>query len=294
MQKLKHIPHLEEFGTAYDRIAVLCELVDWINTPPVQRAKHNIINGVMTKYDGAPSIVFGYLDDRFFVASKAIWNKTPKINFTHKDIQKNHHTNPALQAKLLWSFDYLRETFKREQGIYQGDVLWTAVTRSNGTKSFSFTPNTLTYKLDSSDPIYDDVFLSYVGVYVHTSYEGDKIENLKANYTPYIPLMHSKHVYLQKWNDFPLAEKEFSMKPLEDFWNHSEQNKTRQDHLAWLTNFKHAIIDTLAPHVEPFSTFYEGDPTGPEGFVVVYKGQPVKLINKNEFTNYNNRKWGRA
>ena len=45
-----------------------------------------------TKYDGSPSVIFGHHPEsgRFFVASKSVFNKDPKLNYTESDIQKKN------------------------------------------------------------------------------------------------------------------------------------------------------------------------------------------------------------
>ena len=47
---------------------------------------------VTVKWDGAPAIFAGTNPEngKFFVGSKSIFNKTPKINYTDADIRKNH------------------------------------------------------------------------------------------------------------------------------------------------------------------------------------------------------------
>src|SRR5210317_1522493 len=54
--------------------------------------QHNTPVKLTTKYDGAPAVVFGTHPEtkKFFVASKSAFNKTPKINYSHSDIDKNH------------------------------------------------------------------------------------------------------------------------------------------------------------------------------------------------------------
>ena len=44
------------------------------------------------KWDGAPAVICGINpeNDKFFVGTKSVFNKTPKINYTNADIKKNH------------------------------------------------------------------------------------------------------------------------------------------------------------------------------------------------------------
>ena len=57
---------------------------------------------ITMKYDGSPSVVFGKHPEsgKFFVGSKSVFNKKPKLNYTHEDIQKNHGHSAGLVSKL--------------------------------------------------------------------------------------------------------------------------------------------------------------------------------------------------
>ena len=51
------------------------------------------------KWDGAPAIICGINPEngKFFVGTKSVFNKTPKINYTPADISKNHSGPVALK-----------------------------------------------------------------------------------------------------------------------------------------------------------------------------------------------------
>ena len=65
---------------------------------------------VSVKWDGAPAVVCGTNPDngRFFVGTKSVFSKTPKINYTKKDIATNHGTD-ELGQKLLKCLVHLKE-----------------------------------------------------------------------------------------------------------------------------------------------------------------------------------------
>jgi hypothetical protein len=99
-QKLKHITHAEDRplqkGSEGFTHAV----------EALKQAHNHIKSGghssaLSMKYDGSPSLVFGHHPEtgKFFVASKSAFNKTPKINYTHNDIVKNHGHAPGLMDK---------------------------------------------------------------------------------------------------------------------------------------------------------------------------------------------------
>ena len=77
---------------------------------------------VSTKIDGAPAVFFGWSKDGFFVATKAIFNKVPKINYSNDDIDNNHDGD--LADKLKIALEYLRDITPKDGSVYQGDVLF--------------------------------------------------------------------------------------------------------------------------------------------------------------------------
>ena len=80
---------------------------------------------ITTKWDGAPAIFCGThpIVGKFFVGTKSIFNKSPKINFTAQDIDKNHGDSPGLVEKLKVALEYFPELGIK--GIAQGDLLFT-------------------------------------------------------------------------------------------------------------------------------------------------------------------------
>ena len=57
---------------------------------------------VTVKWDGAPAVFAGINPEngKFFVATKSIFNVTPKLNYTNSDIDKNHGGQLADKLKL--------------------------------------------------------------------------------------------------------------------------------------------------------------------------------------------------
>ena len=162
---------------------------------------HELITGkksdatVTTKYDGSPSTVFGHHPEngKFFVASKSAFNKNPKINYTHEDIEKNHGHAPGLVSKLKAALDHLPKVTKPGK-VYQGDFMYHKgdgdVTTKGG--KHHFTPNTITYSTPTGSEEGKKVDKAKIGVAVYTSYSGDKMDNLKVNYN-HLPTDFGKH-----------------------------------------------------------------------------------------------------
>ena len=56
------------------------------------------------KWDGAQQLyVNKSKNGKFFVGTKSVFNVTPKINYTTRDIAKNHSEVVADKLKFVWS-----------------------------------------------------------------------------------------------------------------------------------------------------------------------------------------------
>jgi hypothetical protein len=74
------------------------------------------------KWDGAPAIICGTNPEngKFFVGTKSVFNKNPKINYTNADIRKNHSGELAIKLSIA-----LRELSRLGiKGVLQGDFLF--------------------------------------------------------------------------------------------------------------------------------------------------------------------------
>ena len=62
------------------------------NTHDFLKGNKNAGFAISEKRDGAPALVVGHdtKSGQFFVGTKSFFNKTPKINFSDKDIETNH------------------------------------------------------------------------------------------------------------------------------------------------------------------------------------------------------------
>ena len=140
---------------------------------------------VTVKWDGKPAIFAGTNPEngKFFVGSKSIFNKTPKINYTNADIRKNHGTG-GLADKLKVAL----KTFPALgiPGIWQGDLLYTNedLGRENidDVRMLVFTPNTITYAIPDHSILANRIKKSKIGVVWHTTYSGRDMANLTARF----------------------------------------------------------------------------------------------------------------
>ena len=139
---------------------------------------------VTVKWDGAPAVFAGTNPDngRFFVGTKSIFNKTPKINYTNADIDANH--SGGLADKLKIALKYFPAL--GIPGIWQGDLLYTSDDLKgadiDGDRVIIFTPNTITYAVDVRSKIARKILASKIGVVWHTTYSGKSMADLSAKF----------------------------------------------------------------------------------------------------------------
>ena len=135
------------------------------------------------KWDGAPAIICGVNPEngKFFVGTKSVFNKTPKINYTNSDIRKNH--DGVVAKKLQVCLTNLSRLNIR--GILQGDLLFTDDLKAvniDGEKMISFTPNTITYAVPVNSDLGKKIAKAKMGIVFHTQYSGKTMDNLSASF----------------------------------------------------------------------------------------------------------------
>ena len=145
------------------------------------------------KWDGAPAIFAGINPDnkQFFVGTKSIFNKEPKINYTKEDIDLNHGHAQGLADKLKLALEYLPALGIKN--ILQGDFMFDKSilksTNIDGKKHYSFRPNTITYAVDADSELGNQVASAKLGIVFHTTYRsldsgasfGADVSGLKRN-----------------------------------------------------------------------------------------------------------------
>ncbi len=138
---------------------------------------------ITVKWDGAPAIICGINPEngKFFVGTKSVFNKSPKINYTVADIRKNHGGVVAQKLEVCLA-NLKRLNIK---GILQGDLLFTndkKVLSIDGEKMLSFTPNTITYAVPQNSGIGKRIANAKMGIVFHTQYNGKKMDSLSASF----------------------------------------------------------------------------------------------------------------
>ena len=135
------------------------------------------------KWDGAPAIICGVNPEngKFFVGTKSVFNVTPKINYTQRDIKSNH--SGVVAKKLSVCLANLSRLNIRN--ILQGDLLFTddlKMITIDGEKMVSFTPNTITYAVPVTSDLGRRIMKANMGIVFHTQYSGKNMKSLSASF----------------------------------------------------------------------------------------------------------------
>jgi hypothetical protein len=145
------------------------------------------------KWDGAPALFAGINPDngQFFVGTKSIFNKEPKINYTKEDVELNHGHAPGLADKLKKALDYLPTLGIKNilQGDFMFDKNMVKTTNIDGKKHYSFRPNTITYAVEADSELGNQIAQAEFGIVFHTTYQsltsgaqfGANVSGLKKN-----------------------------------------------------------------------------------------------------------------
>jgi hypothetical protein len=153
--------------------------------------------GLTVKWDGAPAIFCGTNPEngKFFVGTKSVFNKDPKINYTAADIRKNH--SGGLAEKLEVALKYLKKL--NIKTVLQGDMMFTSddITKKkiDGGEYLTFVPNTITYAVAENSILGRKIAKAKIGIVFHTEYKGDTFETMKASFAPSLKLAKSADVW---------------------------------------------------------------------------------------------------
>ena len=179
-----HLEHLEDeiFNRGSAGANEAMNFIDSLVT--MLQGNSNRKMNVTVKWDGAPSLFAGINPEngKFFVATKSLFNKTPKINYTNADIDVNH--GGGLADKLKIALKYLPKL--GITGVLQGDMLFTSddvkTETIDGQSMYTFTPNTITYAVPVDSKLGSQISNANMGIVFHTTYTGKTIADLMANF----------------------------------------------------------------------------------------------------------------
>ena len=178
-----HMTHVEDLvfegsARAEEAVSFLEEIAKMLDGNSKSRTNATV------KWDGAPAIVCGKDPEngKFFVGSKSVFNKKPKINYTIADIRKNHKGGVA--EKLATALKYLKKL--NFQGILQGDMMFgpgdVKTKKIDGVSHYTFTPNTITYAIPVDSDEGRRIKRAKMGIVFHTTYKGNSMSDLSASF----------------------------------------------------------------------------------------------------------------
>ena len=178
-----HLEHLEDeilnYGVDGGRAAInfLRSLRDML----AGNARSSI--NMTVKWDGAPAIFAGIdpADGKFFVAKKSVFNATPKLYKTTKEIDDD--LSGTLNSKFKTALKYLGAIGIR--GVIQGDLMFTddvETTTIEGEKYYTFQPNTIVYAVPIDSTLGNVIKKAKIGIVWHTTYKGDALQDMTASF----------------------------------------------------------------------------------------------------------------
>ena len=185
VNKNLHLEHLEDNPLNFGYTGI-SKTIDFLNaTIGLLSGSANKSVDVTVKYDGAPAIFCGTdpEDGKFFVGTKSVFSKNAKLVKQESDLDK-YGFSGQLKDKLSIA---LKELSKLGiEGVLQGDMMFTsddiATKKINGESYITFQPNTIMYAVPSNSDLASKMLSSKIGIIFHTTYSGDKLEDMKASF----------------------------------------------------------------------------------------------------------------
>jgi len=278
-EKLTHIEHLEDHplndgSKGFDHAAEVLHAVK----RHIDAGRNN--SDLTMKHDGSPSIVYGHHPEngKFFVATKSAFNKTPKINYTDKDIEANHGHAPGLVEKLKSALHHLPKIAPKK-GVFQGDVLHSGTDVEHKNGKVSFTPNTITYSAKEDSPEGKKIANSKFGVYTHTEYRGNDASSMKAHFNPNLSGFKNSHEVYHREPGHDTSKTPLSAKDAEEFDSHLNTAQKLHDQHG------KKMYSAIEPHKEHIKTYINNtiktdETPSAEGLANHITGKLGKAIDK--------------
>ena len=180
-----HLEHIED-QVLNRGVAGAREAINFLQSLRNMLAGHaDTKMNITTKWDGAPAVFVGTNPEngKFFVGTKGIFAKNAKLNYTDDDIDRNHPAE-GLNVKLKMALRYLPKLGIK--GILQGDMMFTKGDLKketiDGENYITFQPNTIVYAVPTNSKLAQMMMAAQVGIVFHTSYTGQKMEDMKASF----------------------------------------------------------------------------------------------------------------
>lgn len=197
MTKNVHLEHIEDLMLMFgedgvkESFSYIDDLVSTFSGSPKNSRQYS------TKWDGAPAIFCGYdpEDKKFFVAKKGIFNKTPILFKSHKEIDEGE-TRQDLNKVYHYVFTYMKPLFDsgKLSDVVQGDFLFHDGGGKNGRKKVKdvhnenciiFGPQLIQYCIPDHDDLYDAAANCKLCLVIHAKYpiaNADTVQDLSVNF----------------------------------------------------------------------------------------------------------------
>ncbi len=258
-----HSTHIEDLFFDYGMkgldmaVSFIEQLINWMQG----NTSKSLVN---LKVDGSPALIFGSdSNNQFFISTKGAFAKTPKLCYSHEDIENYFGEKPDLASKIKISFDCLKKL--NIKGIYQGDFLYEKddlkLEDINGIKYITFTPNTITYGVPVDSKTAIEIHKSKMGIAIHTKYSGNDITTAKSS-----PALDFNYKSNEIWQ-MPLTLGSYTKTPssfYNDIKTQLNQLKKEKDEVLFDENFTSLINIFVNDLVRMQQTNILNDPTKSE------------------------------
>jgi len=197
-----HLEHIEDeilnFGVPGGRAAI--NFIQSLRDMFAGEAKSKV--DISVKWDGAPAIFAGIdpEDGKFFVGTKGVFAKSPKLVKSNADLDK-HGYSGGLRDKLQIALKTLPSIGIK--GVLQGDMMFTQAdleTTSIGDEDYiTFQPNTIVYAVPADSDFAKRIKAAKLGVVWHTTYSGGAtLADLSASFGANVSgLKQTKNVWFE-------------------------------------------------------------------------------------------------
>ena len=168
-----HLTHLEDLSLFKGKKGAVEAIRFLKNLSTIVKGHSPKKFNITTKWDGSPAIICGKdpADGKFFIGTKGVFNKNPKLNKSTQDIATNHadtsdSDKSGLRDKLNATLQHLSKL--NIQGVLQGDLMFTQddlKVRGFENKSYvTFKPNTITYAVPTDSELGRKIQNAKVGI----------------------------------------------------------------------------------------------------------------------------------
>ncbi len=181
-----HMTHADEDLYERGQKGAIFAIDQLYNALKVLKSSSSKKNVITVKWDGAPAIFVGTdpADGKFFIGTKGIFNKEPKVAKSEKEIKSLY---PQQADKLIHAFKHIKKLGIPTNEVWQGDLMFTKGTLKwktiEGKRFLVMHPNTLVYAVPKDSDLATTLLRADVGVIFHTTYKGRKtLDTYKASF----------------------------------------------------------------------------------------------------------------